>query len=249
MDDHGAKVNDWIAVVRCARWGKSGPTIKVVALMLASYAKANGTKVFPGIARVAVECELGYSTVRRAIGTLEKAGLIEQVKAGNSRRSQAAEYRLIFHPDLLERVEVLNPNQHAAAIRDLNERNTAAGRARQRRQSEDTISAQMESANGPVESASVSAPERALKPAISAQMDPRLALAIKSAQPPVNNLPAPPAEPPTVDTSAVNVTPGAREVADNNDPSTRQQLIADLRRQLGRADLTEPTRQPEGSDR
>lgn len=111
--DHGARVNDWTDIVRRARLG---PTVKLVALVIASYANADGTKVFPGVARLAVQCEVDYRTVQRALAALRKAGLIEVVRRGARRAGQSDEYRLIIAADVLERIEVPTPAAERVAI-------------------------------------------------------------------------------------------------------------------------------------
>lgn len=95
-------LRQWTDVVRRARLGS---TQKVVAMMLANYADADGSRVYPGIARLVFECELTYSTIKTALRKLRQAGLIEKV----GRRGDADEYRLILHEDLLERVSVPTP--------------------------------------------------------------------------------------------------------------------------------------------
>lgn len=107
MDDHGASVWNWMHVVRRARLGR---TVKGLAAVLASYADPNGTRVFPGVARFAVEAEVEYKTAQEALSRLRRVGLIELVRRAG-RRGQHDEYRLILHADLLERVEVLSPVQ------------------------------------------------------------------------------------------------------------------------------------------
>lgn len=107
-------LRQWTDVVRRARLG---PTQKVVAMMLANYADADGSRVYPGIARLVFECELTYSTIKTALRELRRVGLIEKV----GRRGDADEYRLILHEDLLERVTVPTPaavNVELARIRE-----------------------------------------------------------------------------------------------------------------------------------
>ena len=104
-------LRQWTDVVKRARLGR---TVTLVALTLATYADSDGTRVFPGNARLAVDCELTYNVVQAAMATLRRAGLIELVKRAG-RRGTANEYRLTLHPDLLERVEVLSPAAVVAA--------------------------------------------------------------------------------------------------------------------------------------
>lgn len=107
--DLGQSVRDWTDVVRRARLGK---VVKSVALMLATYADfTTGRRIFPGVARLAVDCEISYNTAQSALTALRNVGLIERVRYGTRRKGMADEYRLILAPDLIERVEVLSPAQ------------------------------------------------------------------------------------------------------------------------------------------
>lgn len=108
-------LNDWVSVVRRARLGR---TVKAVAFALALYANSDGRKVYPGIARLAVECELGPKVIKQSLKALRDAGLIEVVHAA-SRPGESSEYRLMFAEDLLERIEVPTPGMHTLAIRDV----------------------------------------------------------------------------------------------------------------------------------
>lgn len=105
----GATVGAWNAVVRRARIGRER---KAAALVVSSYARADGTRIHCGVARLAVDLEVSYSTAKRNLAWLRKVGLIELVRAGNRRRKLSDEYRLILGPDVLESIEVLNPAEH-----------------------------------------------------------------------------------------------------------------------------------------
>src|ERR1051326_2391165 len=98
MADEPLTLRQWTDIVRRARLGR---TVKSVALMLATYADADGTRVFPGVARVAVDCELSYNVVKASLGDLRTAGLIALVRRAG-RAGQADEYRLTIAEDLLE---------------------------------------------------------------------------------------------------------------------------------------------------
>lgn len=127
---HGAAVNEWTNVVRRARLGR---TTKLVALMLATYADSDGSKVFPGVARLVVQCEISHSRARAGLANLRQAGLIERVRQGNRRRGQADEYRLTFSADLLERITVLTPDEEREAIDRVQGIYASAAASRQRR--------------------------------------------------------------------------------------------------------------------
>lgn len=144
--DIGADTHTWTGVIRRARLA---PTVKLIALTVASYADPDGTKVYPGLARLVYECGVGYSTARRALADLRAAGLIERVRRGNRRRKQADEYRLVLAEDLLDRVAVPSPEEARVAVESISAHWTGAGRVRQQR-----ISAHVESgkpaSRGPV---------------------------------------------------------------------------------------------------
>lgn len=105
-------LRQWTDVVRRARLGR---TVKAVAMVLATYADADGTRVFPGVARLSYECELGYNVTQNALAKLREVQLIELVNR-STRRGTADEYRLILGEELLERVEVPTPAQVEVAI-------------------------------------------------------------------------------------------------------------------------------------
>ncbi len=111
-DDIGASVREWVDVVRRARLGK---ITKTVAFAIAQYADADGTRVFPGVPRLSVECELAPNTVKVALAALRQAELIEVVRKGTS-RGNTDEYRLILGPNVMDLIEVLSPNELRALI-------------------------------------------------------------------------------------------------------------------------------------
>jgi hypothetical protein len=111
-DDIGASVRDWLSVVRRARLGR---TAKAVAVALALRANPDGTRIFPGLARLSVEMELSTKALKEALRVLREAGLIEVVRAA-SMAGDANEYRLVLD-DVLDKIEVPDPGVHDAAIR------------------------------------------------------------------------------------------------------------------------------------
>ncbi len=115
-EDIGATVKEWVNVIRRARLDK---TTKLVALMVASYANPDGRHVFPGVARLTVQCHIGYSSARRALATLRAVGLLQLTRRGNRRAGKSDEYRLILAEHLLERVELLTPDEERARIADV----------------------------------------------------------------------------------------------------------------------------------
>lgn len=129
-EDSGARTRDWVDVIRRTRLAL---TVKLVAHTIASHANPDGTKVYPGLARLVYETGIGYSTARRAVADLRAAGLLELVRRGNRRMRQADEYRLVLAPDLLDKVDVPSPEEARRQIESINARVTGSGRERQRR--------------------------------------------------------------------------------------------------------------------
>jgi DNA-binding transcriptional ArsR family regulator len=130
MGDHGATVAEWLSVVRRAELPRN---VKTAAYYLAGRANNDGTHIFPGVWRSAVECKLSPAEVRRALKLLRDAGLVEVVKRGNRRRHKSDEYRLILGADVMEHVKVPSPDEHDAAINAQREREHEQQRARRQR--------------------------------------------------------------------------------------------------------------------
>ncbi|PRX07381.1 hypothetical protein CLV67_14256 [Actinoplanes italicus] len=120
-----ATVREWTEVlarirfgtVRVAGKGLSGARIKAVAYRIAFYADGNGTRVRPGVARLALDVETDYSTARRVVALLRQVGLLGLVRAGGRGRG-VDEFRLTLPVDLLERddLTVWSPTDQRAAI-------------------------------------------------------------------------------------------------------------------------------------
>jgi hypothetical protein len=84
---------DWERVVR--DWPMTKPMtqkVKLVALVAATYADRDGTRVRPGEHRLADSCGMGGSTARRFLAVVIELGLLEQVRRGGN--GMATEYRL-----------------------------------------------------------------------------------------------------------------------------------------------------------
>lgn len=111
-DDIGASVRAWTDVVRRARLGRVN---KTVAFAMAQYADADGTRIFPGVARLAFDCEMSYNTIKGALVFLRSVGLVEVVRPGRT-RGRADEYRLILGLDVMDNVDVPSPAQAALEI-------------------------------------------------------------------------------------------------------------------------------------
>lgn len=125
----GVTVGAWNALVRRARMGRER---KVACLVVSSYAQANGTGIHCGVARLAVDLEVSHRTARRYLAWLRDVGLIQLVRAGNRRRGRSDEYRLILGPNILEDLDVPDPDRYRAMCDDTHDaRNGAAAATHQ----------------------------------------------------------------------------------------------------------------------
>jgi len=120
--DCGASINEWVKVVRRAKLHK---TAKLIAFLMVSYADADGTNIYPGFARLAVQAGVSYATVKRETARLCAIGLIDRMPRSGTRRGWSACYRLILSPDLLEKVDVPTPAAENAAVEAVVERERA----------------------------------------------------------------------------------------------------------------------------
>lgn len=134
-DDRAAFLGAWNEVIRRAR---ISPELKLAMLVLGSYANADGTGIYCGVARLAVDCGVSYRTASRYLAWARRVGLVLLVKRGNRRRGWADVYRLILDPVLLDHIELPDPEQYrklcgeiAAANRADTRRRQSAGRTRE----------------------------------------------------------------------------------------------------------------------
>lgn len=96
--------------------------VKFLALVLATYADTNGTRVRPGNKRLAAVTGDEARNVRRILQVIrDELGLLEQVSRGGGRgRSEvAAVYRLTIPVDLLERATLLDPDERPSDPEDI----------------------------------------------------------------------------------------------------------------------------------
>lgn len=112
----GATVGAWNSMVRRARLTDRQ---KLSALVVSSYADPDGTGIHCGVTRLAVDLGASYRTAQRYLAWLREVGLIELVREGNRRKRLSDEYRLILGPDVLEHLEVLNPDSYDDARTEL----------------------------------------------------------------------------------------------------------------------------------
>lgn len=129
-DQHlSASVREWTDLLARCRFGTvrvagkniTSSKIKEVAGRLATYADSDGTRVRPGIARIAVDLEIDPSTAKRAVQHLARIGLLHLVRAG-ARPGHADEYHLTIPVDLVEHVvELWSPAQHTLEVERVRE--------------------------------------------------------------------------------------------------------------------------------
>ena len=103
-----ANVNQWVEFARRARLKR---TVKAVALMMATYARHDGTQIYPGIATLAIACELSYRVTLDAVSELERLGLVERVAGHGRAVGRYDSYRLTLAEDVLDCVDVLSPQE------------------------------------------------------------------------------------------------------------------------------------------
>ena len=86
---------------------------KLVGFVMATYAARDGSRIFPGVARLAATTGLSERTVRTALGNLRDVGLIERVYPGGRRGVQAYAdvHRLAIPADLMDRIPMLDPEE------------------------------------------------------------------------------------------------------------------------------------------
>lgn len=113
----------WREVIRRARIGR---TTTAVALTLSFYADCSG-RASPGVAALAVDCEMAYNTVQSSLARLRAAGLIvkEGRTKGADRRRRADIYRLELPADLASRITLPTPDERRAAIASITAHNRA----------------------------------------------------------------------------------------------------------------------------
>lgn len=104
---------EWERLVRRCRLGTPA---KAVALTMATYANRDGSGIYPGVLRLTAVTELSERSVRNALKKLREIGLLHRTRDGsrNGRRAFADEYALAIPVDLLDRVELLDPDETPA---------------------------------------------------------------------------------------------------------------------------------------
>lgn len=93
--------------------------VKHTAASLAQYANADGTRVYPGVARLAAVTSLSERSVRGALSALRDLQLITRTRKGSSlgRQAMTDEHRLTCPADLMRRVHMLDPDETPSSSR------------------------------------------------------------------------------------------------------------------------------------
>lgn len=129
-DLEDATVREWTDQLARVRFGTvkvagktvTGRIIKAVGYRAANYADSDGSRVRPGLPRLAVDLEIDHGTAKRAMQVIVRAGLLRLVRAG-ARPGMADEYQLTLPNDLLDRpgLEVWSPARQRLEIERVRE--------------------------------------------------------------------------------------------------------------------------------
>jgi len=137
-----ATLGEWHKLLRCLVLDKEFGN---VARAFASYAGWDGTSIFCGVARLAVDSGIEYSTARRYLADLRSLGLAELVRRGNRHRGLSDEYRLtipltandqlfiVRAGKVAKTIQLLRPDEYEARVVALRETNSAGEKKRRLR--------------------------------------------------------------------------------------------------------------------
>lgn len=98
---------EWERIIRRLQIPSS---VKYLALMVATYGDFDGTRVHPGVERLALVMCVSEKTVKRSLSELRELGLVERIKQGNRHAGMSDEYRLVVPADLMSRA-MLDPDE------------------------------------------------------------------------------------------------------------------------------------------
>lgn len=114
-DPRSAARYEWERIVR--RIVLPSPT-KLLALVLATYADPDGSRVRPGNDRLAAVTGNSRATIKRHLSALRDLGLLAVNRRGGGRGGNGVttEYQLTVPADLLDRVQLLDPDESAENI-------------------------------------------------------------------------------------------------------------------------------------
>lgn len=98
---------EWERVVRRVQMHS---TTKFLALVMATYADPDGSRIRPGVERLALVMCVSEKTVKRAFSDLRGLGLVERTKQGNRHAGLADTYRLTV-PSTVLNEPMLDPDE------------------------------------------------------------------------------------------------------------------------------------------
>jgi len=124
-----ATLGEWNGIIRRARIGGDR---KAACFVFSSYANADGTSIYCGVARLAVGAECSYRTAQRHLKWIRDEGLTQLVKAGN-RNGYADEYRLTLYAGIVDRPWHLDPDEERSLVGTVQEENRGKVRAHRAR--------------------------------------------------------------------------------------------------------------------
>lgn len=117
---------EWVRILRRAELGfgtgkkRIGSNIvQHVAMMACTYGNPDGSRIRPGLARLARVCRLDPETVRRCLTRLRELGLFRRTFEGSKTGragGKSDEYQLEIPEDLAERVAMLDPDEHELIV-------------------------------------------------------------------------------------------------------------------------------------
>ncbi|WP_327587068.1 hypothetical protein OHA25_08655 [Nonomuraea sp. NBC_00507] len=117
---------EWVRILRRAELGFGAGKKRIgsnvvqhVAMMACTYGNPDGSRIRPGLQRLARVCRLDPETVRRCLTRLRELGLFRRVFEGSKagrRGGLSDEYQLDIPHDIAERVAMLDPDEHELIV-------------------------------------------------------------------------------------------------------------------------------------
>jgi DNA-binding transcriptional ArsR family regulator len=93
--------NDWERIIFRLPKSLLPPGVKHCAHALARFGNPDGTRIFPGVVKMALVMGVTERTVIRSLKTLRELGLITRVRRGNT-KDESDTYRLTVPANILE---------------------------------------------------------------------------------------------------------------------------------------------------
>jgi hypothetical protein len=105
---------EWERIVRRCVLPKH---VKTTAAYLAQYADRDGSRVYPGVARLSAVSSMSERSTRDALGILRELDLITRTRKGSSlgRQAMTDEHKLTRPVDLERRIHMLDPDESPAS--------------------------------------------------------------------------------------------------------------------------------------